>query len=439
MTNGISAGPAPGLAPTPFWWEAAPRPTPVEVALPQAADVAVVGSGITGLNAALVLARAGRQVVVIEAGALGQGASSRNAGYVGRSLKHDFLALTAQHGLAFAIAIYRELQAAFDSVFEIVRTEQIDCRLQRCGRFVGAASPRQYDSLARELEARRRHLGDEFEMVPRAQQSREIGSDAYFGGAVIADHGALHPGLYHQGLLDRVRASGAILVPMTPVLDVKQIGGSGRFAVVTARGTLSAREVVIATNGYTGAATPWLQRRVIPFDAYMIATEVLAPETLDRVLPRGRTCLDTNFNINFVRRSPDGTRILFGGRTGSRPASPEHWAERLRRELAHLFPDLADVAIAHSWTGRCAATFDLYPHIGIHQGIHYAIGYCFAGVPMGTHLGRKIALRLLGSPQGHTALDARDFPTQPFYRGNPWFVPYAMKGYDLLDRWNARR
>jgi len=239
--------------------------------------------------------------------------------------------------------------------------------------------------------------------------------------------------------LERVRAAGATLLPQTRVLAVNALENNDSFDIVTNRGLTRARQVIVATNGYTGPALAWLQRRVIPFDAYMVATEPLAPALLDRVMPRGRTCLDTNFNINFVRRSPDGSRLLFGGRTGSRPASAQRWADRLRRDLARIFPDLADVAISHSWTGKCAATFDLLPHLGIHQGIHYALGYCFAGVPMGTHLGRKIAGQLLRRRESRTALDGREFPTAALYRGNPWFVPWAMKGYDLLDWWNARR
>jgi len=369
--------PAPRLAPdfkiAPHWWDAAPRPAPEAPPLPLHVDVAIVGSGITGLSAALHLARGGRDVAVLERDALGIGASSRNAGYVGRAFKHMFGKLLRKRGPDFAVVVYRELQAAFDSVVETVRNEAIDCHFHICGRFIMAVSPAQYETIAEELELRRRHLGQEFEMVPRAQQHTEIGSDVYYGGAVVPDLGCIHPGLYHQGLVDRARDAGAELHTLTPVTSIAP-NGEG-FVVTTGRGTLRARDVLVATNGYTGGATPWLARRVIPFDAFMIATESLPPELLDRVLPTGRTCLDDNHNIDFIRRSPDGDRILFGGRTGNGETDPLVVAGELQPRLDRLFPDLAGVSLARAWTGRCAGTFDLWPHLGVHDGITYAMGY----------------------------------------------------------------
>ncbi len=425
-----------GLSSAPYWWEAAPRPAFPDTALPASVDVAIVGSGITGLNAARVLAAAGRSVLVLEAEVPGYGGSSRNAGYVGRTLKWSLLSLVERRGMEAAVAIYRELRAAYDAVRETVRAEAIDCAFKVCGRFIAANSARQYDELARELAARKRHLGDEFEMVPRSAQHREIGSELYHGGALIADLASLDPGRYHLGLLKSALRSGAAIAANASVEAVH--GAAGSFEVVTSRGRMRARDVVIATNGYTGRAGGWLRRRVVPFDAFMIATEPLPPERLRRILPQDRTFLDTNHNINFVRRSPDGTRLLFGGRPGSRLPTAEAAAARLSRELARIFPDLQDVALSHSWTGRCAATFDFFPHMGVHQGIHYALGYCFAGVPMGTHLGRKVALKLLGAKEGGSVFDDRPFPTFPLYNGNPWFVPQLMRGVDLIDRWHSR-
>jgi glycine/D-amino acid oxidase-like deaminating enzyme len=199
-----------------------------------------------------------------------------------------------------------------------------------------------------------------------------------------------------------------------------------------------AREVLVATNGYTGPLLPWLQRRLIPFDAYMIATESLAPELMKRLLPTDRTYIDHVHDIISMRRSPDGTRILFLWRTGTRPSGARIKGAELHEDAAKIIPEIAGLKLTHSWTGRCAGTFDLWPHVVTHDGIHFAGGYCFAGVPMGTYLGQKAAHRILGSPEGKTVFADRDFPRMPFYSGNPWFVPYVMKWYGMQDRWASR-
>ncbi|WP_119460047.1 NAD(P)/FAD-dependent oxidoreductase [Rhodospirillaceae bacterium SYSU D60014] len=423
---------------TPYWWEAAPLVKLAPVPVPARVDVAIVGGGLTGLNAARILARAGRSVAVFEAGDPGEGASSRNAGYVARTLKHSFLDLERQHGLDYAVTTYKEMQAAFDSVRDVIRDERIDCQFRIDGRYMPTASPAHYESMARELEARRRHLGSEFEMVPRRAQHRELATDLYHGGAVMPDLGGLHPGLYYRGLLDRARKAGATVVANTRVTGIDREPKGGGFTLATARGATQAREVIVATNGYTGRATPWLARRVVPFNGYMVATEPLPAELIGRVLPKDRTCIDSNHDPNFVRRSPDGERLLFGGLTGRRTDGLWPMAARLQALLERTLPDLKGVKLSHAWTGLCAGTFDFWPHVGARDGLHFAMGYNFAGVPMGTYLGQKVALKILGSPEARTVFD-RPFPTVPLYTGNPWFVPQVMRVFNWLDRWDARR
>jgi glycine/D-amino acid oxidase-like deaminating enzyme len=421
---------AAGFKEQPYWWDAGPPLAVEPEEPPRQVDVAIVGAGITGLNAAIVLARAGRSVAVFDAGDLGQGASSRNAGYLGRVLKHSFGEILKKQGLQQAVAVYREMQAAFETVLEVIATEQISCGLKRNGRFIMTRSQRQYDDLAAELELKKKHLGDDYAMIQGKAVRGEIATDRFYGGAVIPDLGAIHPGLYQRGLLDRARSAGVSLIGRTAVERIKANGG---FELATAQGPVKARDVLLATNGYTDRLMPWLQRRVVPFNAYMIATEPLPADLIDRLLPTDRTYLDHVMDIDFMRRSPDATRILFGGRTGSRSTGLRAKALELRAWAARIIPEMARLKLSHGWTGRCAATFDLYPHIGTQDGIHFAGGYCFAGVPMGTYLGRKAAFRILGKAEGRTIFAERKFPTVPFYNGNPWFVPYMMKGYDWLD------
>jgi glycine/D-amino acid oxidase-like deaminating enzyme len=423
---------APGFKEDPYWWEAAPRPKLAPEALPEKVDVAVVGSGFTGLSAALTLARGGRSVAVIEAEDPGYGASTRNAGFVGKTFKHSLGEMLEAHGDNYAVAAWRETYNAFDYTTDLIEGEEIDCNLERCGRFMAALSPRHYEAMGRELELKRKHLGAEGIMVPRAEQHNEIGSDLYHGGQIVPDLAAVHPGLYQLGLLDRAEAAGARIIANTPVT------GLGRdkdgFTVATSRGTVRAREVVMATNGYTGPAAPAIRRRVVPFRAYMIATEPVPRELLDRLFPQGRTYHDYNNNLFYMRPSPDRSRILLGGYTGSLAPNLKSMGKRLHKALARIFPDLATVRLSHVWTGFGSGSFDLYPHTGVHDGVHYAMGYCFAGLPMGTYLGHKTALRILDSPDAATIFDGRPFPTRPYYWGAPWFVPFAVAWFNWQDR-----
>ncbi len=416
----------------PYWWRAAPHKEEPAAAPPPGTDVAIIGSGITGLVAALHLARGGRQVTIFEAQEPGYGASARNAGYVGRTLKHGFGELVENHGLPFATQIYGELMEAFLAVKETVESENIACHYSQQGRLLLATSSTMYEAMGREFALREKHLREPFAMVSRAEQTKEIGTGHYFGGVKIEDHAGLHPGLYHQGLLDAARATGVTIAAHTPVLRIARDGAG--FIVQTPRVRVAAREVIVATNGYSGDAFPWLQRRVMPFDAYQTVSEPMDTERVRQLLPGDRTFIDWNFNVDWIRRAPgDPTRIVFGGLTGGRNQDLRIMAERLHMRLMRIFPELSDLRFDHVWTGKCGGTFDLYPHIGSHEGIHFAVGYCFAGVPMGTLFGQKLAWRILGRKGGESAFD-RPMPSNPLYWGNPWFVPYAINWMGRGDR-----
>jgi glycine/D-amino acid oxidase-like deaminating enzyme len=416
----------------PYWWRAAPHETGGAPALPQRTDVAIIGSGITGLVAAIDLARGGRQVTVFEAQEPGHGASTRNAGYVGRTLKHGFGEIMEAQGLAQAKRVYGELMEAFVAVKETVEQEKIACHYRQQGRLLLATSTAMYDAMAREFALRERHLGEPFAMVDRAGQRAEIGSDHYFGGVKIEDHAGLHPGLYHQGLLDAARDAGVTVCAFSPVVGFRKTGDG--FMLFVRGQKIVARELIVATNGYSGPAWGWLQRRIMPFDAYQTVSAPLGEERVRQLLPGDRTCIDWNFNVDWMRRAPgDPTRIIFGGLTGERDVDLRIMAERLHLRLLRVFPDLADLQFEHVWTGKCGGTFDITPRIGCHEGVHYAGGYCFAGVPMGTLFGKKLAKRILGQAGGESAFDT-PLPVKFFYRGNPWFVPYAIRWLSRGDR-----
>ena len=164
---------------------------------------------------------------------------------------------------------------ALDYVTHLIEDEKLYCDWSRSGRFHAAHNPKQFEALVKLVGSQPKGLDVPMEIVTRAEQRREIGSDAYYGGIVYPRHSALHPGKFHLALLKRAQAAGAIVIDHCAALSIDR--ASGGFTVKTAKGTLQARDVIVATNGYSGPLTPWHRRRVIPIGSYIIATEELDP------------------------------------------------------------------------------------------------------------------------------------------------------------------
>lgn len=424
----------PDFVPEPYWWDAY-RPAAGElVEVPAEARVAIVGGGYAGLATALELARHGIDAVVLERGALGVGASTRNGGSVsgGVNIGKGFSGRAATVDEERAHRLLSDGADAFSLIERLIADEGIECFWAKRGRFVGAWTPEHY----RTQEKRLKNLNEDAQsgayMVPRERQRGEIASDYYYGGMVVERSASLHPALYYKGLLDACRRR-SIAICAEATVDSIQRSDAG-WRVETSRGTIAAGDVVIATNGYTGSLTPALRRRIVPIASHIIATEPLPPELAASLIPRGRSISDTKRVLCYYRMSPDGTRMVFGGRARFTAADPLLCARVLYGYMTDRFPQLRGVKVTHSWTGNTAFTLDALPHMGEEGGLHYALGCNGSGVAMMTYLGTQTGRKIARVANAPCAFDESDFPEHPLYTGNPWFLPAVGGWYRLRDR-----
>jgi glycine/D-amino acid oxidase-like deaminating enzyme len=415
-----------------LWQEQAPLPDGLGGdALPERCDVAIVGGGYTGLGAARALAKLGIEAVVLEAEPLGHGASSRNGGKALVGLKHDASHVVKQLGATLGEALWRASLRGIDLLEEIAREERIDCDFSRCGSTYLAAKPAHFAAMQRESEWLDANFGYARVDVPPEELAAEIGTTHYFGGTVDPPSAGIHPAKWARGLAVAASGAGATLCADTEVQEIsRRVTG---FRVGTSRGELLAREVLLATNGYTGPLNRGVQRRVVPVGSYIIATGPLDPAHQRRISPLGRMFYDSKWFLKYFRLTPDG-RMLFGGRTTISPDQDlRRSAKLLRQEMVAMFPELAAVPITNSWSGRLGVTFDGLPHIGRSDGIHYALGYGGHGVALSILLAEHVA-QLIASKRESSVFLEIPHATRFFHRGDPWFRPLLGAGLRLLDR-----
>ena len=374
--------------------------------------------------------------MVFDRGKVGSGASSRNAGQVLTGFKLGPAELVAKYGEARARELFEISDHAIAALEALVSEEGIDCDFELSGHLQAAAKPSHFDAFKDEQALLARVFHRDVTLVAEADQRTELGASGYHGLLVDESSRALNPAKYVHGLAAAARRAGAVIVEDTAV---EQVTRSGReWTLKTRTGEIRADDVLVATNGYTGTATPALQRRLIPIGSYIIATAPLAADVTARLLPKRRMVFDSRYFLHYFRLTPDN-RLLFGGRaefSGPTFESGRRAEAILRHAMASTFPELAGTTVDYAWSGHVAFTRDQMPHAGRMDDMFYAGGYCGHGIAMATYLGGLIARRMAGERDGqsfsHPLFDDH-FPAVPLYYGRPWFLPFVGLYYRWLD------
>jgi glycine/D-amino acid oxidase-like deaminating enzyme len=422
-----------------YWLTTVEMPgTDMSRALPDTADVAVIGAGFTGLSAAHTLAQKGVKVIVLEGETIGWGASSRNGGMVLTGMKLGVNQLISMYGRERTQRMYAASLGSIDCVEQIVREEQIACDFSRSGHLEVACKQAHFDDYARQVEVIGREFQHELKVVPRKELRSEIGSDIYYGAMVDETSAGLNPARYVAGLGAAALRAGACVYENTRVEAISRAPrqGNNGWALTTSKGNVWAKDVFVATSGYTSRATPALQKKIIPIGSYIIVTEVL-PDALARELsPRNRMIYDSKNYLYYYRLTPDN-RMLFGGRAAFFPESGDtirKSAEILRKGMIEVYPQLRETRVEYVWGGTLDFAFDIMPHAGQMDGMYYALGYAGHGVAMATYQGQLMARRIAGETPDNP-FDGIPFPGAPLglYNGKPWFLPFAGAYYKFLD------
>jgi glycine/D-amino acid oxidase-like deaminating enzyme len=419
---------------TPYWLDTAPQGSDrSRTEIGGHADVAIVGAGLTGLSAALHLARKGANVQVFERETVGWGASGRNGGMATGGLAIGLRDAIARYGFDTAKSYLQTYHDAVDTVEELVDEESIDCHFARTGKLILASKPAHFDGLGKLHEIMSDRLGYETHLVPKSEIHSEVGSTRFHGAMTDAKSAGLHVGKFTKGLAEAAARIGVTIHEKAPVEQVRRLSGT-KHEVVTPRGTVQADQVLVATAGYTRRPFRWQQVRIAPVGSFIIVTEPLGEDVCDQLLPNRRMASNTLNLLNYFRITPDH-RLLFGGRARfamSNPQSDEKSGRILQKAMTEVFPQLTNARVDYCWGGLVDMSMDRMVHAGERDGLFYSLGYSGHGVQMATYMGKQMAEHMNGK------LDANPWRDLPFKRipghfGPPWFLPFAGAYYKFQD------
>jgi glycine/D-amino acid oxidase-like deaminating enzyme len=417
------------------YWHDTSTPFAGSVVAPISGDfeVAVIGAGFTGLNAARALAKSGAKVALIEAEHVGYGASGRNGGHLNSGHFASFGAAKAHFGDAKARRLWEAYDASIDMIENIIQEEKIECSFRRGGKLKLASKACHVNGLQAMCKEIHREVDSSVEWLTRQDLRNELGSDAFHGAVLYPKSAMMHMGCYASGLAAAAHRYGATIWEHNPVTARERVSNGWRLTTPT--GSLIAHQVILATDAYTTETFGFFRRRLMPIASFIIATRPLTQEEIAATIPGNRNYTNSLNISNYFRLTPDN-RLLFGGRarfsTVSNQKTDIPSGQLLRKQMIGVFPQLANVEIDYCWGGLVGCTQDRYPRAGSADGVIYGMGYSGHGAQMSTLIGSVLADIAMGR-RDTNPLDDLAWRAVPMHTGKPWFLPLVGAYYRMKD------
>jgi gamma-glutamylputrescine oxidase len=416
-----------------WYHDSATRPFPVAAPLDGdlAADVVIIGAGYTGVSAALDLATAGLKVVVLEANAIGAGASGRNGGLVCSGWCHGQAWFEDRIGKADAAKVWDLAEDAKADLLSRIKHHRLQVDWN-AGQIFAAHTPRQLSALTQDAD----HMADSYDYhaphyLDRAGVADALGTDVYHGGWRDPTAGHLNPLKLLYGLAGAAQAAGAIFYENTRALEIGH-NGERRFAR-TLGGRVTADHVLLCGDGYLDGLHRDVEARVLPIGSFVLATAPLDPAL--KILPRHDSAMDTRFVVNYWRKTADN-RLIFGGGEKYTPGWPADVTAFVRANMIKIYPQLTDTQITHAWGGALGITPTRLPFLRqLGPGLISSSGYSGQGVVLAPFFGRILAQVVLGNMGRYDLVSRLPVPHFPGGRIFAWpLLTAALSWYALRDK-----
>ncbi|TPN80510.1 FAD-binding oxidoreductase [Mesorhizobium sp. CU2] len=421
------------ISPGRSWYEdtAGPRPDYPSLDGDRQCEVVIIGGGFTGLSAAAHLAKAGSNVVLIEAHRFGDGASGRNGGQLGTGQRAWAEELEAEYGLTRAKALFDLAEEAKTHLLDFAAANDIEIDYIP-GQLSVAHKTRYVDDYKRHAEIMASRFGyPHVSFMDAAETAERLGSTRYFGGARDTGTGHIHPLKLVIGTAKVAAAAGAHLFEQTPSTGI--VSGGGKVRVTTPKGTITAEKCLIAVNAYGGNLEPVSAAHIMPIGSFIGATVPLGAAST--VLPGGESVDDSRFVVRYFRKSKDG-RLLFGGREVYAVNDPKDIHIHIRRQIAELYPALKDVEITHGWGGYVGITVPRKPFVReVMPRVISIGGYSGHGVMLSNFFGKLYAETVAGNRDRLKLIEDLKIPAFP--GGRRFRTPLlflALNWFALRDR-----
>lgn len=394
------------------------------------ADVVIIGAGFTGLSSAYHLHKMGKSVIVLEQETIGYGASGRNGGMVLPGYKPTMKELAKKYGENEARQLNDLSLNSVELVKNIIDEHQLNCDFRKTGHVVAAYKAKHFEEMKHESEYLNKYFGYETSVLDRNQLPQEIDSPVYYGGLVDNASYSFHPLNYAIGLGEAAKSVGAKIFEHSKALSIEY--GRNSVKVVTEKGVVTTKDIIVATDGYSGKLLNELNKGVLPISARIISTEQLPESLLNTVIPKDRMIFDTSNFLYYFRRTPDH-RIVFGG-GDVRPNLGDAAYQSVYDAMVKIMPKLAESKIDYRWGGFIGVTVDTFPIIGrSKEGAYFATGYSGHGASLSTLFGKLLAQWIVTGNAGGFRFEKERLKTFPFYNQKTVLVNLAHISFKLLD------